>query len=183
MINHILTCHPAVDCPPEGQVSATIKVLPAHSLVLSYCLQSNLHHLSIPEKQRPASVDGLWKHTCFEVFIAIEGDSRYQEFNFSPSGQWASYLFNDYRERRDWHSDHVYALNVEQTETDLQLNVIIPFSELPLIDNSKTLQIGLTAVLEAKDGSRSYWALHHPADEPDFHHRAGFVYTIEPHFF
>lgn len=182
MINNLI-CHPDVTCPAALILSVDVLYLPDNGLHIHYHLQGDLQYLLTPEKNTPAMVDGLWEHTCFEAFIAIEGDARYQEFNFSPSGQWASYLFNGYRERRDWHSDHVYAFNVEQTETDLQLNVIIPFTELPLIDNSKMLQIGLTAVLEAKDGSRSYWALHHPADEPDFHHRAGFVYTIEPHFF
>ena len=31
-------------------------------------------------------------------------------------------------------------------------------------------QIGLSAVLEEKDGTKSYWALRHPPGKPDFHH-------------
>jgi hypothetical protein len=31
-------------------------------------------------------------------------------------------------------------------------------------------------VLETLDGQLSYWALHHPAERPDFHHRAGLVH-------
>jgi len=42
----------------------------------------------------------------------------------------------------------------------------------------KPLQLGLTAVIEANDGSRSYWALHHPEASPDFHHRAGFILSL-----
>ena len=31
-------------------------------------------------------------------------------------------------------------------------------------------QLGLSAVLEEKDGTKSYWALAHPpGDKPDFH--------------
>ena len=37
-------------------------------------------------------------------------------------------------------------------------------------------QLGLSAVLEEKDGTKSYWALSHPnADKPDFHHPDCFV--------
>jgi hypothetical protein len=30
-------------------------------------------------------------------------------------------------------------------------------------------QLGLSAVLEEKDGTKSYWALAHPGEKPDFH--------------
>ncbi len=30
-------------------------------------------------------------------------------------------------------------------------------------------QLGLSAVLEEKDGTKSYWALAHPDGKPDFH--------------
>ena len=36
--------------------------------------------------------------------------------------------------------------------------------------------LGLSAVLEEKDGTKSYWALAHPnADKPDFHDPACFA--------
>ena len=38
--------------------------------------------------------------------------------------------------------------------------------------------IGLTAVIETATGAKSYWALHHPAEKPDFHHRNGFIHEI-----
>jgi hypothetical protein len=31
-------------------------------------------------------------------------------------------------------------------------------------------RMGLTAVIEEADGTRSFWALAHPPGEPDFHH-------------
>ena len=37
------------------------------------------------------------------------------------------------------------------------------------------LAVGLTAVLEDRAGQLTYWALHHPAAEADFHHRGGFT--------
>ena len=42
--------------------------------------------------------------------------------------------------------------------------------------------LGLTAVIEAQDGHLSYWALHHPAAQPDFHHRGGWTARVPaPH--
>ena len=42
------------------------------------------------------------------------------------------------------------------------------------------LRIALAAVVEARDGSRSYWALRHPAPSPDFHHANGFAIALPP---
>jgi hypothetical protein len=40
------------------------------------------------------------------------------------------------------------------------------------------LQLGLSAVIEAADGSKSYWALAHCATQPDFHLRQSFTLTL-----
>lgn len=40
------------------------------------------------------------------------------------------------------------------------------------------LEVGITAVIEHSDGRLSYWALHHPAPEADFHLRGGFRIRI-----
>ena len=41
--------------------------------------------------------DGLWRHTCFEAFIAAAVRPEYWEYNLSPSGAWAAYHFTGYR--------------------------------------------------------------------------------------
>ena len=40
------------------------------------------------------------------------------------------------------------------------------------------LEVGITAVIEHSNGALSYWALHHPAAEADFHHRGGFTIQV-----
>jgi hypothetical protein len=40
------------------------------------------------------------------------------------------------------------------------------------------LRVGLSAVIEANDGTLSYWALKHPAAKPDFHHPDSFVLEL-----
>jgi hypothetical protein len=36
-------------------------------------------------------------------------------------------------------------------------------------------ELGLSAVLEEKDGTKTYWALAHPSEKPDFHAPGCFV--------
>ncbi len=63
--------------------------------------------LVIPPYRGIGRADELWKTTCCELFV-YDGGGRYREFNFSPSGQWAGYVFSGYRNRdgeaslRDW---------------------------------------------------------------------------------
>ena len=42
--------------------------------------------------------DNLWQSTCFECFLKGDGKEAYQEWNFSPSGDWAAYDFEAERE-------------------------------------------------------------------------------------
>ncbi len=43
------------------------------------------------------------------------------------------------------------------------------------VEAGKSWEFNLTAVLEEKDGAKSYWALAHAPDKPDFHHPDCFV--------
>ena len=41
-------------------------------------------------------------------------------------------------------------------------------------------QLGLSAVIEERDGAKSFWAMAHPEGAPDFHHRSCFAATLSP---
>ena len=44
------------------------------------------------------------------------------------------------------------------------------------VDAETQWELGLSAVLEEKDGTKSYWALAHSSEEkPDFHEAACFI--------
>jgi hypothetical protein len=118
----------------------------------------------------------LWAHACFEAFIAAAGCAAYHEFNFSPSGQWAGYVFSGYRER-DPTAKPLPAprLSWRQSASLLELEAGLPAGALPL---GGRLQLGFCAVIEAADGQLSYWALRHPAERPDFHHRLAFALEL-----
>lgn len=107
--------------------------------------------------------DDLWQTTCFEAFLRIDGDEAYREWNFAPSGQWAAYDFIGYREgRTDAEAREPY-IRVEDNLTWWTLGATIGIEARP------SWLLGLSAILEEQDGTRSYWALAHGDGEPDFH--------------
>lgn len=97
------------------------------------------------------------------MFWQAEGETGYREFNFSPSGQWAAYAFDDIRSgMRD---ARVRAISLSCSSDPSELIVTANLSA-GLADPAK---IGLSAVIEDLSGNKSYWALHHAKAQPDFH--------------
>ena len=166
---------------PVGRLLATMFAPPEGGAVFEFRLEdSRLGKLaipaSVPEAQRSGTVDGLWQHTCCEAFIAGKDCSAYREYNFSPSGQWACYRFTGYRQRDPAFTASSRPPIVLRPEADgFQLDATLPADLLPA---SQTLVIGLSVVIEAADGSKSYWALAHGASQPDFHLRQSFALTL-----
>jgi hypothetical protein len=119
----------------------------------------------LPALAEPARADGLWEATCFEAFLRAEGEQAYREWNFAPSAQWAAYDFTGHREgRSDAEIISPPYIRVEDNLTWWALGATVA------MEAGVEWQLGLSAVLEEKDGTRSYWALAHPpGDKPDFH--------------
>jgi hypothetical protein len=148
------------------------------ALALTYTLTGDYTRLRIPPPRPPAKADGLWQHTCFEAFISIKGELAYRELNFSPSGEWAVYHFRGYRDRLPFVEEEAAPeVLTHRTENGLVLDAGI---RLPLQLTTQPLQLGLSAVIENDCGKRSYWALTHPSDKPDFHHPEAFALEIVP---
>lgn len=179
MLNKNLICHTGTVGNAVQTVHVKIEPQLQGTLLLSYELSGDLTQIRIPAPQPPIATDGLWKHTCFEVFVAVEGEAGYHEFNFSSSGQWAAYAFRDYRVRSAWAVSQAPVISFAQSNGHLLVEAVIVAADLPQNITGKPFQLGLTAVIEANDGSRSYWALHHPEASPDFHHRAGFILSLD----
>ena len=175
--------------------------------------------------------DGLWRHTCFEAFVAAPAGcgSGYVEYNFAPSGAWAIYRFDGYRQgmrsepapvaprivvtraaagttaidvAAAWPSDvatEVADVAVAGTVTGVTSTAtstaavaattatVVTAAAIAAADppgavppaGVPRIRLGLSAVLEAADGSLSYWALHHPSARPDFHNEGGFLLELE----
>lgn len=139
--------------------------------------------LLLPDWQSPVRTDELWKTTCFEMFVMPESDDEaYFEFNLSPSTRWAAYAFNGYRAAmRDL--DVAVAPYIDRAPPPREpddgdphyiLEADVDFSEIP----ATALRVGLTAVIEELDGTKSYWALAHPSPAPNFHHSDSFVLEL-----
>ncbi len=129
--------------------------------------------VSVPAPDGPTRTDGLWRTTCFELFLKPIGSEAYIEFNFSPSTQWAAYAFDGYREGMRPlpldvapHIDPEPASDAQTHDLLFALEADVDLSALP----PEALLMGLSAVIEDAGGAKSYWALAHPPGPPDFHH-------------
>lgn len=174
-----LVCHPTSACPAVASILVQAG-LTARGLSFAYSLGGELSNLSIPATLPPGQADRLWEHTCFEAFVGVVGSRAYREFNFSPSGQWAVYDFSGYRDRDESivPAANIPNITVRRSPDRLELDVALAPALLPDALAGATFQLGLSAVIEATDGSRSYWALAHPAAQPDFHHRGAFALML-----
>ena len=175
-----MICHSKTPCLGVNSLTSAASYDSGGCFNLSYLLIGNLQTIIIPPIKETSSIDGLWEHTCFEAFICVQGEKIYNEYNFSPSTQWAAYAFSDYRKHKEWAMNQAPVIYVEKSDNQLKLDVILGANDLPENPNKKALQLGLTAVVESADGSKSYWALKHPADVPDFHNKKGFIREIWP---
>jgi hypothetical protein len=144
-----------------------------------YMLDADLSALRIPPSRSPGRADELWKHTCFEAFVAGSpfGDG-YLELNFSPSTQWAAYSFETYRKgMAPVALPAAPRVEVTGAASRLVVEAVVGMPEPVDVPGAK-LRIALSAVIEDESGRISYWALKHAPDKPDFHHAAGFILEV-----
>ncbi|HZX33524.1 MAG TPA: DOMON-like domain-containing protein [Rhodocyclaceae bacterium] len=173
----VLVPYPSAAAAAVRSIAVEVRFTAAGELSLAYRLEGDVDGLRIPEPLPPGPADGLWEHTCFEAFIAAGDESAYREFNFSPSGQWAAYAFADYRQR-DESVAVAFAprITLRRSAGSLELDAVLAPSLLP--PGSAGYRLGLTAVIEATDGAKTYWALAHPGPRPDFHLRDAFLLDL-----
>lgn len=168
--------HPDYPAPPI-EIGSKVTLVGSDVLKLEYMAIGEVSRLHLPPRAFSERADNLWKHSCFEAFIGRGNETSYVEFNFSPSTLWASYRFERYRDGMqpalDLSAPDIY------TESDNEVR----FTLTALLDLAKMgdvwpMSLGLSAVLEDRDGGLSYWALAHPSGKPDFHHRDCFALTL-----
>lgn len=171
LVRHLQTDVCSVDTI-NVRVESTTNAL----LALTFILQGDLATLRIPAERPCVRVDELWRHTCFEAFLMAGDGPEYKEYNFSPSGEWAVYTFSDYRQASVTADESAPLIQVQQNAQHLMLKTEIPLEQPPLY---RSIRLGLSAVVEADDGSLSYWALRHPPGKPDFHHIDAFDLQLD----
>jgi hypothetical protein len=171
-----LVCHPATPCAAITAITADARWLPDGRLGFHYVLQGRAAEVKLPAMAQAGRADGLWKHTCFEAFVAGPSEGAYTEFNFSPSGAWAAYRFSSYREgMRPVAVVADPVIDVRASTDRIEVDAAIGSRSVPLGDG---LLLGLTVVVEEESGGLSYWALAHASPRPDFHHADGFRFAL-----
>lgn len=166
--------HPQSPTLAVSGLSAEVSVAANGDLLLTYELIADCSHLRLPPALSAARLDGLWKHTCFELFV-LAADGTYREFNFSPAGHWQAYAFTSYRQGGELPTAVAPRIEAVEESDALTLRVHLPSANLPA---GPRLRLGLTAVLEASDGRLAYWALRHAAEQPDFHRADTFALDL-----
>jgi hypothetical protein len=171
-----LVPHPSTPCDAVRSLGALASLTASGRLEVHFVLRADLDRILVPSPAPVRFRDGLWQHTCFEAFVAADAQAGYRELNVAPSREWAAYAFTKYREGMT-RLERVPDVDVRHGEGRLDVRVGVELSawfDAPW----RTLQLGLTAVVETTDGARAYYALRHPLDRPDFHHRGGFALLL-----
>jgi hypothetical protein len=171
----VLALVPHPDFPSRAIQSISVDVdgEAAGCLFLKYRVTGAIEEVLWPNSQPRSSgpTDRLWEHSCFEAFVGRPDEPGYIELNVTTALEWALYAFDDYR--------------AGMTAIDTGLSATVRFGRdsleahvsllLPDWLYDADLQLALSAIIEAKDGSKSYWALKHPPGPPDFHNRDCFT--------
>jgi hypothetical protein len=141
-------------------------------LVLRW-LVKNVDALAVPSFAGKGRGEELWQTTCGELFLKARDGKGYREFNFSPSERWAAYQFSGYREGM---AEADIPVPDVSSESGQFLFVLTALLDVSVLAGSEVA--GLSAVIEEKDGTKSYWALAHAPGKPDFHDPGCFVLPL-----
>jgi hypothetical protein len=172
-----LIAHPAHPPLQVRRVAARVIGLDDHWCVLRWRVEGTAS-LVVPAFAGAGRQDGLWQTTCFELFVRqdLEGGA-YGEFNFSPSERWAAYDFTDYRAGMAERPMARGPVVTPRRGADVLIcDVAIARHDLPPLP----WRYGLTAVIEEAGEAKSYWAMAHGGDRPDFHDPACHAALLAP---
>ncbi|WP_265570683.1 DOMON-like domain-containing protein [Sphingomicrobium nitratireducens] len=165
-----LVPHPETPCDALDAIEVDLQSSRS-GLRLHYYLRGDLDRIVIPAPKPSQRRHELWKSTCLEAFVKGDSGPAYCEFNFAPDRAWAAYAFKDRRE------------GMHDTPARVEIHIgrhpgLFELTAHLQADFSPDARLGLSAVIEERDGRISYWALCHPSDRPDFHDPAGFVHRL-----
>jgi hypothetical protein len=181
-----LTPHPAYGAGPLRSLHATVSLDGNGRVTVEFAAHGELSGLRLasasPAPQR--RVD-LWRHSCFELFARRGTERGYLEFNFAPNGDWAAWVFDDYRSGgRELEPAPIgistHSVDAGHWRLRAQAELAAPEAAAFSTDTAVTWWLNLAAVIEAGDGNLSYWAVHHAGARPDFHDRASFCVPLRP---
>jgi hypothetical protein len=164
--------------PPTHITVACVISRCSNILAVSFELLGNMEELAIPMAvDIPARKKYLWEETCLELFLGLKDSPRYWEFNLSPAGHWNVFRFDAYREgMQEEGAFPSLPFRVQNLPGSFLLAVEIDLDRI--IEEGKSLDAGISAVVKKRDGGASYWSLTHPGPRPDFHRRESFIVEL-----
>jgi hypothetical protein len=175
----VLIAHPSTPNDAVRSLWVQMRAEEPDILVFQYSLDADMSRVRVPRSGAGGWADGLWKHTCFEAFVAAADTPGYHEFNFSPSLDWAIYRFSAYREGMSpAETGRAPKISVHRRDDGLELQSAVRLGHLADLRDARHLRIALAAVIEDDNGRLSYWGLRHPPGKPDFHHPNGFALKV-----
>lgn len=168
MAKHSMKCHPKTPAKIVDEFSVDVDRQQDGRIRICYHIKAPVDALDLGKPGEAERQDGLWKTTCFEAFVREAGSDGYLEFNFAPSSAWAAYRFTGYRKGMAVLPMALAPeLDNDASEGHFALEAVF---ETAAELSGKALLLAVTAVIEERDGTKSYWSLVHPAGAPDFHH-------------
>lgn len=170
-----LVCHPEHRASRVQDLSASVLAKGPGKLVVSYVVGCGGHLLNVGHRKTAERVDNLWQTTCFEIFVKVAGQDAYLEYNFAPSGDWATYSFTGYRAGMEAPEVAVPKIGTRAGGQDYIVDVEV---DLPPEYHNQPLQLAISAVVEEQQGPVSYWALAHGGGPADFHDPACFIHQL-----
>ena len=175
----VLTAHPSTAGDVVRGLAVRVLIEEPGILRLGYSLDADLSRVRVPSSRAGSRTDGLWRHTCFEAFVAPADAAGYCELNFSPSLDWAIYRFAGYREGMlTADITHAPEISARRADGGLELDCAVHLHELLALRCARRLRLALAGVVEEENGRLSYWALRHAPGNPDFHHPDGFALEL-----
>jgi len=175
----VLTAHPSTPNDAVSSLGVQLRAEEPDTLVFQFSLDADMSRIRVPLLGTGGRADALWKHTCFEAFVAAADAPGYHEFNFSPSLDWAIYRFSAYREGMSTPEiGRAPRISVRRNNDGLEVRSAVRLEDLVDLRDARHLRIALAAVIEDENGRLSYWGLRHPPGKPDFHHPTGFALEV-----
>jgi hypothetical protein len=176
-----LTLHPGSRSFAAAHIEVGVARPRTESLVLSYTVTGKVSDIRLPPVMTAARSHELWRHTCFEAFVRASSAAEYYEFNFAPSTHWAAYRFSSYRSGMCVAAEiSAPSIKVQSSLDCYTLQASLELDRLSSLPRKALWRLGLSALIEDTSGRRSYWALAHPAGNPDFHHADCFTHEFSP---
>lgn len=159
--------HSSTPCDAISRIEVEAVREPGGNLSVRYAAHGSIDKLLVPVTAKPARTDLLWQHTCFEAFIKPAPGTAYTELNASPSTRWALYSFSSFREGM---MEAPKSIAIAPIKVTARPDVLIVATSIQGLERQPDWRVALSAIVEETNGRKSFWALKHPPDKPDFHH-------------